>query len=352
MTSTSSITDLTTAPPPNAKSALLFWASWHEDSSPGGSASNLFQTLASTCSSSSLSFFRVEAEEVTDLSTEYNVTVVPTFVLIDQGNKIFDKIEGMDDVARLTQAVSNLMQQTNISGNETEQQQDEKTNAPTNHVLTEEEKLHKSLKNLVNSSEVMLFMKGTPTNPKCGFSRQAIEMLSSSNITFGSFDILTDDSVRQGLKSYSDWPTYPQLYVKGELVGGLDIMKEMMEEGDGDLSSELDISKDSFTPASTNVMTLEDRLKSLIQRSKVMLFMKGLPSQPKCGFSRQICELLQSEKVSFDAFDILTDEDVRQGLKKFSDWPTFPQLYIDGELVGGLDIVKEMVESGELKEMM
>lgn len=83
-----------------------------------------------------------------------------------------------------------------------------------------------------------------------------------------------------------------------------------------------------------------------------MLFMKGIPSSPKCGFSRQIVEILDSYNVSYDAFNILEDEEVRQGLKEYSDWPTYPQLYVEGDLVGGLDIVKEMEDGGDLKELL
>ena len=75
-----------------------------------------------------------------------------------------------------------------------------------------------------------------------------------------------------------------------------------------------------------------------------MLFMKGNPSAPECGFSRTIVGLLPGEDIEFDSFDILTDNAVREGLKEFSEWPTYPQLYVEGTLVGGLDIVKEMVE--------
>ena len=75
-------------------------------------------------------------------------------------------------------------------------------------------------------------MKGDPAAPKCGFSRQTIELLQSLNAEFGTFDILSDDEVRQGLKTYSSWPTYPQLYIDGELIGGLDILKEMHASGD------------------------------------------------------------------------------------------------------------------------
>ena len=76
-----------------------------------------------------------------------------------------------------------------------------------------------------------------------------------------------------------------------------------------------------------------------------MLFMKGTPSAPQCGFSRQLVSILRENSVRYGFFNILADDEVRQGLKEFSDWPTFPQLYLDGELVGGLDIVREEMES-------
>ena len=78
----------------------------------------------------------------------------------------------------------------------------------------------------------MLFMKGSPDAPKCGFSRQIVEILTANNIPFASFDILTNEIIRAGLKTYSDWPTFPQLFVTGEFVGGLDIIKEIASGGD------------------------------------------------------------------------------------------------------------------------
>ncbi|XP_055379374.1 glutaredoxin 3 [Condylostylus longicornis] len=94
--------------------------------------------------------------------------------------------------------------------------------------------------------------------------------------------------------------------------------------------------------------SLEDRLKNLINRAKVMVFMKGAKDAPRCGFSKQLMTILNDTGVAFETFDILSDEDVRQGLKIYSDWPTYPQVYVKGELIGGLDIVKELVSSGEL----
>jgi len=93
---------------------------------------------------------------------------------------------------------------------------------------------------------------------------------------------------------------------------------------------------------------LDARLQALINQAPVMLFMKGEPDAPQCGFSRTIVALLREHGVNFEHFDILEDEEVRQGLKRFSNWPTYPQVYAHGELLGGLDVCKDLAESGEL----
>lgn len=88
------------------------------------------------------------------------------------------------------------------------------------------------IQTLVDSNEVLLFMKGTPLFPQCGFSNRAVSILNHLGVEFGSVDVLQDQEVRQGIKAFSDWPTIPQLYVKGEFVGGSDIMMEMYESGE------------------------------------------------------------------------------------------------------------------------
>jgi monothiol glutaredoxin len=86
----------------------------------------------------------------------------------------------------------------------------------------------------VKSNDVMLFMKGTPVFPQCGFSAATVQILSYFGVKFQSVNVLEDEEVRQGIKEYSDWPTIPQLYVKGEFVGGCDIVREMAESGELD----------------------------------------------------------------------------------------------------------------------
>lgn len=200
------------------------------------------------------------------------------------------------------------------------------------------------LESLVNSSPVVLFMKGKPDEPKCGFSRKVVDILHQENVPFQSFDILADEEVRQGLKVYSNWSSYPQLYIKGELIGGSDIVLEMQKSGE--------LKKVLHEKGIVSEATVEDRLKKLIASSPVMLFMKGTPDAPRCGFSSKVVDALRAEGVSFGSFDILTDEEVRQGLKVFSNWPTFPQLYYKGELIGGCDIVMELRDNGELKSTL
>ncbi len=84
----------------------------------------------------------------------------------------------------------------------------------------------------VKSSKIILFMKGTPQFPQCGFSGQAVQLLQACGAEFGSFDVLADDNVRHGIKEYSNWPTIPQLYIAGKFVGGCDIMIELHQKGE------------------------------------------------------------------------------------------------------------------------
>ena len=102
----------------------------------------------------------------------------------------------------------------------------------------------------------------------------------------------------------------------------------------------------------TTSAPVENRIRGLIDEHDVVLFMKGTPVFPQCGFSATVVQMLSLLGVRFKGFDVLEDPEVRQGIKRFSDWPTIPQLYVKGEFVGGCDIVREMYETGELSELL
>ena len=97
-------------------------------------------------------------------------------------------------------------------------------------------------------------------------------------------------------------------------------------------------------------MEIKDKIKNLINEHEVCLFMKGTPEAPQCGFSMAVANVLKHLNVKFKGIDVLEDDNLRQGIKDFSDWPTIPQLYIKQEFIGGCDIIKEMFENGELKK--
>jgi Grx4 family monothiol glutaredoxin len=298
-------------------SVLMFWADWHEPSQEGGQMHGVFMILKGKYPG--LTFCLVNAEEVPDVGLELKVSVVPTIVCI-RGETVLGTVEGANppEVTKMVKKFNEL---------------------PKPVAVDPVAVLNKRLYALVSAQPVMLFMKGTPEAPRCGFSRKIVDLLNEQKVPFASFDILSDEDVRQGLKTLFDWPTFPQLYLRGELLGGLDIITEMAAEGsEGGLMEQFQLG-----PIGGVVEPLEDRLKKLVNEKQFMLFMKGNPDEPKCGFSRTIVEILTTGGVVFGHFDILQDEEVRQGLKTYSDWPTYPQVYVNGVLIGGLDIIQETV---------
>lgn len=202
----------------------------------------VFKTLAEANPESV--FISVNADDHAEISELFEVSAVPFFVLV-KDSTILKEISGAD-AKELAAAVNEF----------TKKDADPASKAPgsTSSTTTpvapiaaaaaaassngaaapakEESKdeLNARLEKLVSAAPVMLFMKGSPSAPQCGFSRQLVAILREHQVRFGFFDILKDDSVRQGLKEYSDWPTFPQLYMNGELQGGLDIIKESLEE--------------------------------------------------------------------------------------------------------------------------
>lgn len=207
--------------------------------------STILSTLASTYEASTaprIQFLSLDAEEASEVSERYDVTQVP-LVVLQKGGKVVEAITGTD-AGKVRSAVEKHLE--GVSGSEKAGLPPKQTvtrppepahangNGATNGdtAAAEEEPkedLNTRLTSLTNAAPVMLFMKGTPSAPQCGFSRQTVALLREKGVKYGFFNILADDEVRQGLKAFSDWPTFPQLYAEGELVGGLDIVKEEFE---------------------------------------------------------------------------------------------------------------------------
>ena len=99
-------------------------------------------------------------------------------------------------------------------------------------------------------------------------------------------------------------------------------------------------------------MEAQNQISKLISENPVILFMKGTPEQPQCGFSARVIQILDFLKVKYHSFDVLSDENIRRGIKEYANWPTIPQLYVNQELVGGCDIVQEQFQSGGLEKLL
>lgn len=332
---------------PNKLVVVLFWAKFDPASKPGGQIDALCDELAKKYSEDTV-FLKVEAEESEDLAERYELEVVPHIIFMQGGStpesEPLDVVTGADAPA-LLEKVTTLIQALPSSNN---------TNVSSGvETYAEEESdagLDKRITALISSSRVFLFMKGTQAAPYCKFSKKVVKHLQDAGVTFNSFNIFDSKAIRARIKIYSNWPTFPQLYVEGKLLGGCDIVVEMAEEGElKDLANPPHIEP----PIPPVQETIEERIKKLIASSPIMLFMKGTPDKPSCGFSRQMIQILREQGIkNFKTFDILQDSEVRSVIKTLSNWPTFPQLYKNSELIGGLDIVKELIEEGEFAEMM
>lgn len=236
--------------PPSTLAVIYFHAPWAK---PCEQMAVILKTLASTYPADApIAFLSLNAEELPDVSEQYDVTAVP-YIVVQKDGKTLDTVSG-SDAAKVRAAVeryagagsgaasSSLPPAQTVTRPPVENGTngegaknlaayapgaDDPKTAPeysSGEQETNKEELHKRLSELVKAAPVMLFMKGTPSAPQCGFSRQTVSVLREKGVRYGFFNILADDEVRQGLKEFADWPTFPQLWVDGELVGGLDIV--------------------------------------------------------------------------------------------------------------------------------
>ncbi|KAI0109676.1 glutaredoxin [Nemania sp. FL0031] len=231
---------------------ISFHAPW---AAPCTQMSLVIKTLAAECPpDGKTSWVSINAEDLSDISETYDVIAVP-YLVLQRNDQVLETVSGSSAIEVRTaiekytkgaKDAKNIKNIKNTGG---------ASPAPTNgtvsttgadhgsvetqgeaaEVETEsdpakaKEALFKRLGELVKAARVMVFIKGTPSAPQCGFSRQLVALLRERSVKYGFFNILADDDVRQGLKEFADWPTYPQVWMDGELVGGLDIIKEELE---------------------------------------------------------------------------------------------------------------------------
>lgn len=265
-----------TSTSPATTIVLYFYATW---AAPCAQMRTIITTLASQypTQSSNTIFLSINAEDLPEISESYDVIAVP-YLIIQRDGKELETMSGSDaskvrDIIERHAGKSGNVAKAGIppqlevtpradneglngtSGAQTTNgtkdlsgyapsSKDPATAPDMSSGASSKEELHTRLANLVKAAPVMLFMKGTPSIPQCGFSRQLVSILRENGVKYGFFNILADEEVRQGLKEWADWPTFPQLWVGGDLVGGLDIVKE-------EITSNPDFFKDYAVPTAT-----------------------------------------------------------------------------------------------------
>jgi Grx4 family monothiol glutaredoxin len=404
---------------------VLFFADWHDASKH---LITIFESLSKMYEKKCV-FAYVNADNVETLTTKFDVNVVPTIILTTSTKETLCRIE-TDTPAAITEKI------------------DEHSEIFQINFENQKSKMFNKIEATLKTFPLMTFIKGTPQEPKCGFTEQLLEVLKNLKVKFGYFDILSDENMRNWLRYYAKWITYPQVYVEGKLVGGLDVTKDLVKSGKfqemikhlnlnddpdvkidkilgsgpvvafmkgtpsapadedskqfvkiladvgvryncfdattadekllntikeklgdtkypflvvdkkvlGDLKTleELIAKKELTTkiPASEITVTIKDKIHKLLNQAPVMVFMKGTAEAPNCGFSKRLVDILDRYNVSFSTFNILADQEVREELKEISGWKTYPQMYVEGKLIGGIDIVEELDESNEFEDVI
>ncbi|XP_015188842.1 PREDICTED: glutaredoxin-3 [Polistes dominula] len=192
-------------------SVIHFFAPWAEQCQQ---VNDVLEEMKLLKDYDKVQFAMVEAENLPEISLKAGITAIPT-ILLYKNEEIIDRIEGVN-TGLLTERVKYHLVNEDATP------------------LTAELTLEVRLKRLINQAPCMVFMKGNREHPRCGFSRTMIALLDSHRAEYQTFDVLQDNTIREGLKKFSDWPTYPQVYINGEFIGGLDIVKEMSNSGNLD----------------------------------------------------------------------------------------------------------------------
>ena len=183
---------------------------------------------------------------------------------------------------------------------------------------------------VASENKIVLLLNGTPSAPKDEASKSMVMQIQSMNQPFMYLDV-------EGQPEYlTAFPktNIPYLILEGKPACGVDGIEQL---GLSNQSPE-------------NKKTVTERIEELLKSNEAILFMKGSPSSPECGFSGKIVNILkQYDGFKYTHFNIFEDNEIREGLKKYSNWPTYPQLYVSGKLVGGIDVVQELHDENELE---
>ncbi|EGR33404.1 hypothetical protein IMG5_054320, partial [Ichthyophthirius multifiliis] len=237
----------------------------------------------------SIIFAKIDAENLPEISSKYQIQSVPTLLLIDCLKKVkILKLEN-EPIAQLLETLTN------------EKEKYEK------QYIAEKEHFFSKISQILSNPGLTMFIVGTPTAPQCRFTRQLVDILAEMEVKFQYYDVNTDDDMVIWLKQYSKWPTFPQIFINGgNLVGGLEEVKKLEKEDK--LLEKI--------PGSEWVLDSEKKIKFLLKNYNVLAFINGVPNDSNCEKSKEFIEILNKLNIQFEFFNVDFDIGVSEQLKK------------------------------------
>ena len=284
--------------------------------SPGEISENLQEFYNEIIQSFDIAVFLLSSEDSTqEAFNYYNVLKVPTNLFII-GFKVVQVIEGasIPDLFSAIESYSNSFSRIFEETRNTE---------------------YRKISDFIGSSHLTVYLKGSISQPKSRRSQKLVRMLNGYD--YQTFDISSDKCLAEYVKLFTGSAVFPKFFLHGNYCGSIEELAEAIKAGSLSKSLEQD---------------LNTRLHKLINSQKHLVVMMGSKEEPICGFSKRLISLLAEYGLQYDTFDISIDNEVCEGLKVLSNWPTYPQVYANGELIGGLDICMQLHTEGSLKEAL
>jgi len=206
----------------------------------------------------------------------------------------------------------------------------------------EKELVFQKIKALLSSYPVVIFIKGTPHDPFCKFSKAFIKTLKETKIKYKSFDIFKDDYLRCYLRLYSGWKTYPQIYINSKIVGGVDKLNELVAKGEF-----LDM-----VPLECKREGILNDIQKYLEAHPLVVIGKGTEETSKCKNTLKVYNILKSNGIKFEIFDVMKDEFAKVIIKEIYNFDHYPALFLNSKYIGGANELKKAHSSNDIKSLV
>ncbi|EAR88740.1 monothiol glutaredoxin-S11 protein (macronuclear) [Tetrahymena thermophila SB210] len=293
---------------------IAFYADWNEHSL------NYIDQLESLIDISpfpDVVFAKCDAEKVPQVADKFQVTCIPTVIVTETRRQLIQKFENVAP-ALLIEELTTANEQFKINFED------------------ERKKMYAKIDGLLSKPGIIAFITGTPNEPECGFTRQLVEVFQNLQVRFDYYNTEADMAMLQFIRHYSKWPTFPQVFFNGKLIGGLDVVREHIAKGTLEI------------PPESRISNPETRLENILNENKAILFLEGKPNEENHNQeSKKAVELLQQTGIKFTTFDLTIDSHLKEYLQnKYS--KQLPVFFANSNFVGNLTTLQELSAKGDL----